>query len=80
VLFGFQSNEDLWNWDVSDALVAATDRVLRWWDYFEMSDATAIAALEQEIAQRESAMVRPAAALSASDSREGVPLAVGLAQ
>jgi hypothetical protein len=58
VLFGFHSNEDLWNWEVSDSIVAATDRVLRWWDYFEMSDATAIAALRREIAQREAALAR----------------------
>lgn len=74
-LFGWSSNEDLWNWTVADGLLLSASRTMRRWDYGIIETEFVIAQLASELARRETRVVCQAAPATES----AVPTAVALA-
>lgn len=58
-LFGFRSNGEFFQWDVPDDLLVAVSRVIRAWDYRQITADQVRAALDSEIACRELAAPPP---------------------
>ena len=56
-LFGWTSNEDLWNWEVEDGLFLSASRTMRRWDQDTLSPQVVLASLRAELLRREACEV-----------------------
>jgi hypothetical protein len=76
-LFGWTSNEGLWNWSAGDGALLAATRTMRRWDDNSLTADFVLARLQCELTRREAIVVTLAAA--ASPAAAEVPASAALA-
>jgi hypothetical protein len=75
-LFGWTSNEGLWNWSAGDGALLAATRTMRRWDDNSLTADFVLARLACELTRREAIVVTPAAATSPAAAEVAVSAAL----